>query len=162
MLMRHHLLALLTSHPLLNINNATENNDRRPSLSSLDHQISPKNLIFWPITRKEIWPHDVLHINRKPPIGSLGAPTILTPGAPDPQKLGVKNEKKNRGVRNHAKNPFQTISHLFTYLPQWCSYQCGIELWWFQFHPIQNGRHCVKILINCLRTWKLLHLANLS
>ncbi len=52
-----------------------------------------KNLMFWPITRKrlEIWHHDLLRMDRKPTMGSLGGPTILTPGAPDPQKLGVKN-----------------------------------------------------------------------
>jgi len=34
-------------------------------------------------------------MDRKPYIGSLGAPSILTPGAPDPQKWGVKKFKKN-------------------------------------------------------------------
>ena len=63
--------------------------ERRPSLSSVGHQNSPKNVTFWSITRKrlEIWHHDVLRVYRKPPMGSLGGPTIFTPGAPDPQKL---------------------------------------------------------------------------
>jgi len=62
--------------------------ERRPSLFSLGAQISPKILTFCPITRKrsEIWPHNVLRVNRKPPIGSLGAMTLLTLGAPDPPK----------------------------------------------------------------------------
>ena len=55
-----------------------------------------------------MWPHDVLHMNRKPPIGSLGASTILTPGAPDPQKRGQKMKKK-KILRDPVKNPFQTI-----------------------------------------------------
>ena len=59
----------------------------------------------------EIWHHDVLRMDRKPPMGSLGGPTILTPGAPDPQKQGVENFKKNSTFQNHVKNPFQTISH---------------------------------------------------
>jgi len=66
--------------------------ERRPSLSSVGHQNSPKNQTFWSITRKrlEIWHHGVLRMDRKPPMGSPGGPTILTPGAPDPQKRGQK------------------------------------------------------------------------
>ena len=38
------------------------------------------------------WHHNVLRMNRKPPIGSLGGSTILTPGAPDPPKRGKKTK----------------------------------------------------------------------
>ena len=49
-----------------------------------------KNLTFRPITHKrlEIWPHNVLRMYRKPPIGNLGATTFLTLGAPDPPNGG--------------------------------------------------------------------------
>ena len=44
-------------------------------------------------------------------MGSLGGPTILTPGAPESQKQGVKNCKKKSTFQNHVKNLFQTVSH---------------------------------------------------
>ena len=49
-------------------------------------------------------------MNRKPSIGSLGAPTILTPGAPDPQKLHNLDQRKGSGLYTESTNkPIFTV-----------------------------------------------------